>query len=291
LTSKPPSPSPPALIETVIQPSHGWSWFSWRELHAYRDLLWQLARRDIVSRYKQTILGPLWNVIQPVLTTIVFMVIFSRVARIPTNGVPSSLFYMCGLLPWNFFSMTFQSTATTFLVNANMFGKVYFPRLIVPLSSTLSNLVALGIQLATFLLIFLFEKFGPRGASFHMTTSVLLLPLIFAQVALLSLGIGFWIAALAAKFRDFVILSAFLLQLWMYATPVVFPLTRVPARWLWVFELNPMTFPLEATRQVLLGVGTPTLLLFVYSIVITLLISIGGILLFQRVGRNLVDVI
>ncbi|MGA2693384.1 MAG: ABC transporter permease [Opitutaceae bacterium] len=275
----------------MIQPSHGWSWFSWRELHAYRDLLWQLARRDIVSRYKQTILGPLWNVIQPVLTTIVFMVIFSRVARIPTNGVPSSLFYMCGLLPWNFFSMTFQSTATTFLVNANMFGKVYFPRLIVPLSSTLSNLVALGIQLATFLLIFLFEKFGPRGASFHMTTSVLLLPLIFAQVALLSLGIGFWIAALAAKFRDFVILSAFLLQLWMYATPVVFPLTRVPARWLWVFELNPMTFPLEATRQVLLGVGTPTLLLFVYSIVITLLISIGGILLFQRVGRNLVDVI
>jgi lipopolysaccharide transport system permease protein len=110
-------------------------------------------------------------------------------------------------------------------------------------------------------------------------------------VALLSLGIGFWIAALAAKFRDFVILSAFLLQLWMYATPVVFPLTRVPARWLWVFELNPMTFPLEATRQVLLGVGNPTLLLFVYSIVITLLISIGGILLFQRVGRNFVDVI
>jgi lipopolysaccharide transport system permease protein len=254
-------------------------------------LLWQLARRDIVSRYKQTILGPLWNVIQPVLTTIVFMVIFSRVARIPTNGVPSSLFYMCGLLPWNFFSMTFQSTATTFLVNANMFGKVYFPRLIVPLSSTLSNLVALGIQLATFLLIFLVEKFGPRGASFHMTASVLLLPLIFVQVALLSLGIGFWIAALAAKFRDFVILSAFLLQLWMYATPVVFPLTRVPARWLWVFELNPMTFPLEATRQVMLGVGNPTLLLFVYSIVITLLISIGGILLFQRVGRNFVDVI
>lgn len=291
MTSKSPTPSPPALVETVIQPSHGWSWFSWRELYAYRDLLWQLARRDIVSRYKQTILGPLWNVIQPVLTTIVFMVIFSRVARIPTNGVPSSLFYMCGLLPWNFFSMTFQSTATTFLVNANMFGKVYFPRLIVPLSSTLSNLVALGIQLATFLLIFLVEKFGPRGASFHMTASVLLLPLIFVQVALLSLGIGFWIAALAAKFRDFVILSAFLLQLWMYATPVVFPLTRVPARWLWVFELNPMTFPLEATRQVMLGVGNPTLLLFVYSILITLLISIGGILLFQRVGRNFVDVI
>jgi lipopolysaccharide transport system permease protein len=278
-------------VETIIEPTRGWSWFSWRELYRYRDLLWQLARRDIVSRYKQTALGPFWNIIQPILTTIVFMVIFSRVARIPTNGVPSSLFYMCGLLPWNFFSLTFQSTATTFLVNANMFGKVYFPRLIVPISSMLSNLVALLIQLGTFLLIFAVEKFGPRGASFHMDASVFLLPLVFAQVALLSMGVGLWIAALAAKFRDFVILSAFLLQLWMYATPVVLPLTRVPARWLWVFELNPMTFPLEATRQLLLGAGTPSLFLFACSFAITLIVAVGGVLLFQRVERNFVDVI
>jgi lipopolysaccharide transport system permease protein len=260
-------------------------------MFAYRDLLWQLARRDIVSRYKQTILGPLWNVIQPVLTTIVFMVIFSRVARIPTNGVPSSLFYMSGLLSWNFFSQTFQTTSTTFLVNANIFGKVYFPRLIVPISAMLSNLVALAIQFLVFLLVFGVEKWAPRGGSFHMEATVWLLPLVFAQVALLSLGVGLWIAALAAKFRDFAVLSGFLLQLWMYATPVVLPLTRVPARWLWVFEINPMTFPLEATRQMLLGAGTPNLVLFLFSIGITLLIAAGGVLIFQRVEKNFVDVI
>jgi lipopolysaccharide transport system permease protein len=284
-------PITPPMTETVIQQTRGWSWFSWKELYAYRDLLWQLARRDVVSRYKQTVLGPMWNIIQPVLTTIVFMVIFSRVARIPTNGVPSSLFYMCGLLAWNFFSLTFQSTATTFLVNANMFGKVYFPRVIVPISSMISNLVALGIQLVTFLAIFVVEKCGPRGDSFHMANAVWLLPLVFLQVALLSLGVGFWIAALSAKFRDFAILSTFLLQLWMYATPVVLPLTRVPARWLWVFVLNPMTYPLEETRYLLLGAGTPSLLLFVSSIGITLLITVCGVFLFQRVEKNFVDVI
>jgi lipopolysaccharide transport system permease protein len=286
-----PPPEREATVATVIQRTRGWSWFSWRELYAYRDLLWQLARRDIVARYKQTVLGPLWNIIQPVLTTIVFMVIFSRVARIPTNGVPSSLFYMCGLLPWNFFSLTFQSTATTFLVNANMFGKVYFPRMIVPISSMLSNLVSLAIQLATFLAIFTVEKFGPRAGSFHMTQAVWLLPLVFLQVSILSLGVGFWIAALSAKFRDFAVLSTFLLQLWMYATPVVLPLTRVPARWFWAFAVNPMTFPLEETRQMLLGAGTPSPLLFCCSIGSTLLISIGGVFLFQRVEKNFVDVI
>jgi lipopolysaccharide transport system permease protein len=286
-----PASDSPLPNEIVVQATQGWSWFSWRELYAYRDLLWQLARRDIVSRYKQTILGPLWNVIQPMLTTIVFMVIFSRVARIPTNGVPSSLFYMCGLLPWNFFSQTFQSTSTTFLANANMFGKVYFPRLIVPISAMLSNLMGLGIQLLTFFVIFAVEKCGPRGNTFHLTASAWLLPLLFAQVAILSLGVGLWIAALAAKFRDFAILSAFLLQLWMYATPVVLPLTRVPARWLWTFEINPMTFPLEATRQMLLGAGTPSWWLFACSIAITLLIATGGVLVFQRVEKNFVDVI
>jgi lipopolysaccharide transport system permease protein len=260
-------------------------------MYAYRDLLWQLARRDVVSRYKQTILGPLWNVIQPVLTTIVFMLIFSRVARIPTNGVPSSLFYMSGLLSWNFFSQTFTTTSTTFLTNANIFGKVYFPRLIVPISAMLSNLVALAIQLGVFLLVFAIEKYAPRSASFHMEATVWLLPLVYLQVAVLSLGVGLWIAALAAKFRDFAVLSGFVLQLWMYATPVVLPLTRVPARWLWAFELNPMTFPLEATRQMLLGAGTPTLVLFAFSISMTLLIAFGGVLVFQRVEKNFVDVI
>jgi lipopolysaccharide transport system permease protein len=291
LTHPNPHSDSAATAEILIQPTRGWSWFSWRELYAYRDLLWLLARRDIVARYKQTILGPLWNIIQPLLTTVVFMVIFSRVARIPTNGAPSSLFYLSGMLPWNFFSQTFQSTASTFLVNANIFGKVYFPRLIVPVSAMISNLVALAIQLATFFVIFAVEKHFPRAGSFHLTAGVWLLPLVFVQVAVLSLGVGLWIAALAAKFRDFAVLSSFLLQLWMYATPVVFPLTRVPARWLWVAEINPMTFPLEATRQMLLGAGTPNIVLFANSIVSTVLIAAAGVLLFQRVEKSFVDVI
>ena len=277
--------------ETVIEATHGLRFIQWRELHAYRDLLWILVWRDIASRYKQTVLGLFWFVVQPVMTTIVFMVIFARVARIPTNGVPSSLFYLCGLLPWNYFAQTFQSTSNTLTGNAAMFGKVYFPRLIVPFSSAISNLVPLAIQLGTFIVLFTVEKLGPRGSTFAMAPSAVLLPLLFVQVGLLSLGIGLWIAALTAKFRDFGILAGFALQLWMYVTPVVYPLSRVPARWYWVAAANPMTFPLEATKTMLLGAGTPTDGLFFLSVAITLVILFGGILVFQRVEKTFVDVI
>jgi lipopolysaccharide transport system permease protein len=277
--------------EIVIEATHGLRFVPWRELHAYRDLFWLLVWRDIASRYKQTVLGLLWFVIQPLFTTIVFMVIFSRVARIPTNGVPSSLFYLCGLLPWNYFSQTFNSTASSLSNNAGIFGKVYFPRLIVPFSSAVSNLVPLAIQLATFLAIFAIEKLGGRGSSFGVTPFVVLLPLVFVEIALLSLGVGLWIAALTAKFRDFGILAGFALQLWMYVTPVVYPLSRVPARWYWIAALNPMTFPLEATKSMLLGAGTPTAGLLAVSFAITLAVLTSGILIFQRVEKSFVDVI
>jgi len=278
-------------IEIVIEPTRGMRGVSWRQLFEYRDLLYILVWRDISSRYKQTVLGPLWFVVQPILTTIVFMVIFARVAHISTNGVPSSLFYMCGLLPWNYFSQAFQSTSGSLVSNSAMFGKVYFPRLIVPLSAVLSNLVPLLIQLATFLVFYAVEKTGPRSDHFGITASACLLPLVFVQVALLSLGVGLWTAALAAKFRDFGMLASFLLQLWMYATPVVFPLSTVHKRWYWVAELNPLTAPLEATRQMLLGAGTPTTPLFALSIGLTLAALVGGVLVFQRVEKTFVDVI
>ena len=288
---KPLPTDPAAGLEIVIQPTRGWRWFSWRELYSYRDLLWLMARRDIVARYQQTVLGPLWYIIQPVLTTVIFVVIFSRVARIPTNGVPSSLFYLCGQLPWNYFAQTFQSTSNTFLANASMFGKVYFPRLIVPLAAALSNLVALGIQVATFFVIFALEKTGPRAGTFHLHATAWLLPLALLQVAILSIGIGLWVTALTAKFRDFAVLATFLLQLWMYASPVVFPLTRVPARLYWAAAANPLTFPIEAIRQMLLGAGTPTLPLFFISLGTTLILAVGGALMFRRVERNFIDVI
>jgi lipopolysaccharide transport system permease protein len=275
----------------IIEPSHGFNLVSWKELYAYRDLLWLLVWRDIVSRYKQTVLGPLWFVLQPVLTTVIFMVIFSRVGRIPTNGAPSSLFYMCGLLPWNYFAQTFQSTSTTLAVNSGIFGKVYFPRLIVPISAVISNLAAYAVQLGTFIVIYALEKAGPRNESFGMTPSVWLLPLIVAQVGLLSLGVGIWIAALTTKFRDFGVLATFLLQLWMYATPVVFPLTRVPARWYWLAAINPMTYPLEATRHMLLNAGSPSMPLFLVSLGMTAVAAASGVMVFQKIERTFVDVI
>ena len=285
------SDTPDPLVETVIEPTRGWRFIAWKDLYAYRDLLWLLAWRDIASRYKQTILGPLWYVIQPVLTTVVFMVIFSRVARSPTNGVPSSLFYLCGLLLWNYFSQTFNSTAGTLVNNASIFGKVYFPRLIVPLSAVVSNLVGAAIQFALFAVVFALEKTGPRGASYGLTAAAWLMPLLFLQVALLSLGIGLWLAALTAKFRDFSILAGFFVQLFMYASPVIYPLSRVPSRWYLAAALNPMTFPLEALRHMLLGAGSPTASLGVVSLGLTVVTLASGLLVFQKVEKTFVDVI
>lgn len=281
----------PAVDEIVIEPTRGWRWVNWRELAAYRDLLWLLVWRDIASRYKQTVLGLLWFVVQPVLTTIVFMVVFARVARIPTDGVPSSLFYLCGLLPWNYFSQTFQSTSASLVNNSGILGKVYFPRLIVPLSTAISNLVPLAIQGGVFAVIYFLQKLGPRADAFGVQISVWMLPLAFAEVGVFSLGVGLWIAALTTKFRDFAVLAGFVLQLWMYATPVVWPLSLVHPRWFWVAKLNPLTFPVEAIRKMLLGAGSPTVHLFGASIALTLLTFVGGVLVFQRVEKNFVDVI
>jgi lipopolysaccharide transport system permease protein len=282
---------PESAIETIIEPTRGWRFLAWKELYAYRDLFWLLVWRDIAARYKQTILGPLWYVIQPILTTVVFMVIFSRVARIPTNGVPSSLFYLCGLLLWNYFSQTFNSAAGTLVNNAGIFGKVYFPRLIVPLSAVASNLVGAAIQFALFAVVFALEKAGPRGASYGLTAAAWLMPLVFLQVALFSLGIGLWLSALTAKYRDFSVLSGFFVQLFMYASPVIYPLSRVPARWYLVAELNPMTFPLEALRHMLLRAGSPTASLGLVSLALTLLTLASGLLVFQKVEKNFVDVV
>jgi lipopolysaccharide transport system permease protein len=277
--------------ETVIEATRGLRFVPWRELFAYRDLLWLLVWRDIASRYKQTVLGLFWFVVQPVLTTIVFMVIFERVAHIPTNDVPSSLFYLCGLLPWNYFAQTFQSASNSLTNNAGMFGKVYFPRLIVPFSTVISNLVPLAVQLGTFLVVYALEKFGPRSGTYGMAPSAVFLPLVIVQVGLLSLGAGLWIAALTAKFRDFAILAGFALQLWMYVTPVVYPLSRVPGRWYWVAALNPMTYPLEATRFMLLRAGSPSPGLLALSVAVTLGTLAGGILVFRRIEKTFVDVI
>lgn len=278
--------------ETIIEPSQGWRCVPWRELWFYRDLLGLLVWRDINSRYKQTVLGPLWFVVQPLLTTLVFTVIFGRFAQIPTEGMPPVLFYLCGLLAWNYFAQTFQSTSTTLLSNAGLFGKVYFPRLVVPLSAALSNLVAFGIQAATFIGFYIVYKFTSAGSDFGLSIYALpVLPLLIIQVAAFSLGIGLIFAALTARFRDFSVLSSFVLQLWLYATPVIYSLSKVPESWRWLALLNPMTVPVEAFRCILLGGPSPALVHVAISLAMTAATFVAGLFLFQRAEKNFVDIV
>jgi lipopolysaccharide transport system permease protein len=210
------------------------------EIWRYRDLLFLLVHRDFVSNYKQTVLGPLWFIIQPLLTTIVFTIIFGKVAKIPTDGMPPMLFYLAGLLGWNFFSRTLSSTSSTLTSNLGLFGKVYFPRLVVPLAAVVSSFIALAIQLVTLLAFWCYFKFfTSAGPSIQPGWDLLLFPLIVLQISALGLGVGLWLSALTAKYRDLAFLTGTLVQLWMYATPIIYPVSQIPEKWRWVSSLNP----------------------------------------------------
>jgi lipopolysaccharide transport system permease protein len=281
-----------ADYEIRITPARRLSILDWRGLWDFRDLLIQLVRRDYVSKYSQTILGPLWFVVQPILTTLMLSFAFGRIARIPTDGMPPFLFYLCGMLCWNYFSSTFTSTCSTFVSNAALFGKVYFPRLIVPLAAVISNLFTFAIQFLLFVAcVAFFVSTGRWSASGWWRWELLLLPLIVAHVGVVSLGIGLWFSALTVRYRDLTHVSGFLLSLWLYATPIIYPLSLVPAKWTWLFHLNPLTFPTEFTRYVLLGRGTFNVTLAGISFLSAALILIVGLLEFQKRERSFVDTV
>jgi lipopolysaccharide transport system permease protein len=278
--------------EIVIQPTRGFHFLDWRELWAYRDLLRLLVWRDFVTKYKQTLLGPLWHIIQPLFTTVIFTVVFSIVAQLPTDGLPPTLFYLCGLLAWSYFSQTFNSTASTLAANAGLFGKVYFPRLIIPLAGLTSNLISFLIQLVSFFTVLVIyrwthpgETVGPRW------DAIVFVPLVLIHLAAFSLGVGLWLAALTAKFRDFTVLAGFLLQLWLYVTPVIIPLAKVPAEYHFIVGLNPVTMPVECMRYLLLGQGWVNPSLLGASVIVTILALVTGIMVFRKVERTFVDVI
>ncbi len=278
--------------EIVIQSTRGFRFVDWRELYAYRDLLSLLVWRDFATRYKQTILGPLWHIFQPLLTTIIFTVVFSQIAELPTDGLPPTLFYLCGLLAWNYFAQTFNSTSSTLIANAGLFGKVYFPRLIVPLSSVISNVVSFLIQLVSFFVIlFIYHASHPLSTALPRWSALVLLPLVLAQLAAFSLGIGLWLAALTTKFRDFTVLSGFLIQLWMYLTPIIMPLAKVPPHWHVFVALNPVTMPVECFRYLLLGTGWINVPLLLASIATTLVTLVSGVMIFQRVEKTFIDTV
>lgn len=283
--------SPSTTHETVIERAHSFHLFSWRELVAYRDLLWMLIWRDFASRYKQTILGPLWFIVQPLLMTAIFTIVFGKFARLSPGDTPPGLFYLCGLLGWNYFAQTFQSTSSTLVNNVGIFSKVYFPRLIVPLSSVVSNLGTLVIQIFTFGAVYIAYKMIGTPGDTYVRWEAVFLPFVVLQVAALSLGIGLWLAALTTRYRDFTVLAGFLLQLWLYATPIIYPLERVPLAWKFAVELNPMTMPVECFRYMLLNTGQPSLQLILISVAITVVCLVTGLYAFKRVERNFVDVL
>ncbi len=274
---------------SVIRPVSGWFDIRLSELWRYRDLIMLFVRRDFVSVYKQTVLGPVWYLLQPVFTTVVFTIIFGKVAKIPTDGLPQPLFYMAGVVAWGYFAGCLNKTSNTFVDNADIFGKVYFSRLTVPISNVVSNLISFGIQFGLFLCFL--GYYIATGASVRVTPFVVFVPLLLLQMAALGLGFGIIVSSLTTKYRDLTQLVGFGVQLWMYASPVVYPISRIPDRWRWIVSLNPVAPVIEAFRYIFLGAGTVTAVQMGTSIGITVLVLFIGIMLFSRIEKSFMDTV
>lgn len=275
--------------DLIIEPQTSLLDLNLKDVWRYRDLLWLLVKRDFVSFYKQTILGPLWFFIQPLFTTIIFTFIFGNLAGLSTDGLPQPLFYMAGITAWNYFADCLTKTSTVFRDNANIFGKVYFPRLIMPLSIVVSNLVRFGVQMLLFFMMMAYYAY--TGGSFAPNAYVLLFPVLVLQMALLGLGLGLVITALTTKYRDLAFLITFGVQLMMYATTVIYPLSAAPANYKWLIELNPMTGIIEAFRFGFLGQGELTFSSFGYSVVFTLVALVLGVIIFNKTEKTFVDTV
>ncbi|MEQ1797224.1 MAG: ABC transporter permease [Lacibacter sp.] len=262
-----------------------------KEVWKYRDLMLLFVRRDFVAQYKQTILGPLWHIIQPVLTTIMFLLVFGKIANIPTDGIEPILFYMSGITIWNYFSTCLTATSNTFIANANIFGKVYFPRLVLPLSIVISNIVKLGIQFGIlFLGMLWFAVF--RNIPIHFGVNWLLIPVLVIIMAGIGLGLGIIISSLTTKYRDFAVLIGFAIQLLMYATPVAYPLSFLKNKsFAAIIEWNPLSPIVEGFRYALFNVGTFSIQSLLYSFVFMLVVLVFGAIYFSKVEKTFMDTV
>jgi len=274
---------------TIILPERGW--FDWRlaQLWRYRDLISLFVWRDFVAVYKQTLLGPLWHIARPLLTTGIFTVVFSRIAGLSTDGASPFLFYMVGNVAWAYFSNSLDNTSRTFVANASLLGKVYFHRLVIPVSAVFSNLIAFGIQLGILLVIM--AVYVISGASLHVTSWVLLTPFFLVILAGYALGGGVIVCAMTTRYRDLSYLVTFGVQLLMYMTPVIYPISTVPAQYKWLLNLNPLVPVFEGFRLAFLGVGTVTLGQLALSFGLMLAVLAAGLMLFTRVERNFMDTV
>ncbi len=276
--------------DIIIEPKKKWFDFKLGELWKYRDLVVLFVRRDFVAYYKQTILGPIWFFIQPIFTTIMFMIIFGKIAKIPTDGIPPQLFYMAGILNWNYFAECLNKTSNTFTTNSSVFGKVYFPRLVVPASIVISNLITYAIQFLLFIFLLGFSIYN-KQFQFHFNSAMLLFPLLILQIALLGLGIGIIVSSLTTKYKDLSFAIVFGVQLWMYATPIVYPMSRVPEKWYWLFYLNPMASVIEIFKAMFFNLNTINWQQYGISWIITILALMVGISLFTRVEKSFMDTV
>ncbi len=282
--------SPSSEWDTEIKPRTGLFDVDFKEIWRYRDLLSLFVKRDIITQYKQTILGPLWFIVQPILTTIMQFVVFAGIAQISTDGLPATLFYMAGNVMWLYFSSCLNSTSSTFTTNAGIFGKVYFPRLITPLSVVTSNLLRFGIQLLLFIVFYLY--FVLTGYSISPNIYVLLVPVLIVMLAGLGLGFGIIISSMTTKYRDLTILFSFFVQLWMYGTPVVYPMSFITnASLKTLMWINPLTPIFEAFKYGAMGQGEFSWLGLSYSFGFMIVLLGLGIVIFNRVQRSFMDTV
>lgn len=276
---------------TLIKPKNSLFDINFRELWQYRDLCTLFVKRNIITQYKQTVLGPLWYLIQPLMTTIMYMVVFGGIAKISTDGLPQPLFYLAGICFWQYFSDCLTKTSNTFVTNASIFGKVYFPRLIVPISDVFSNLVRFLIQFMLFFAVYVYyQLFTP--VTIHTNWYALLIPVLVLIEAGLALGFGILFSSLTTKYRDLQLLLSFFVTLWMYATPVIYPLSTITNRkWYLVMSLNPLTGLIEAFKYGMLGVGQFSWLALGYSFLFMVVLLMLGIVIFNKVQRSFMDTV
>jgi lipopolysaccharide transport system permease protein len=280
-----------AIRRTHIKAGRPWWHVDWRDLWNYRDLLLMIIKRDLTAVYKQTILGPLWFVIQPLVLTLVFTVIFGKIARIKTDGVPHIVFYMCATILWNYFQGVLNQGAGALTTHTSVLTKVYFPRLIIPLSSVITNLAHLALNSVIFLCVYAYFLWKGES-SIEPNRWIALLPLLIFQCGLMGMGFGLWISSMTIKYRDFRFAMPFITQLWMYATPVVYPASNVVTPHLkLILWLNPMTSIVEFSRYAFTGHGTPYLPGYVLGWVLTVVVFVTGLFMFNRVQRTFVDTI
>lgn len=274
---------------THIKAKTGWFDINLRELYQYRDLVWLFFKRNYSTRYKQTVLGPMWLIFNPLITVSLYALIFGRLAGLSASGVPQFLFYLCSNALWAFFATCLTETSNTFTANAAIMGKVYFPRLVMPMSSVLTGMLDLLIQMA--MLVLAIAGYCVVGYDFGINLSILLVPALILQVGLLGLGCGIIIASLTTKYRDLVILVGFGVQLWMYATPVVYTTGIIPQKYLGLYMLNPMASIIECFRSVVLGIPTDAWQYWGISWIVTFVVLFIGVILFSKIEKTFMDTV